>query len=100
MLTRIDKNSIIEFLRQNIETLKTEYDVESIALFGSFALGDEREESDIDILVKFGKPTLRRWDELSSFLEREFGHRVDLVVDGRHLSDRFKKRLEKVAIYA
>lgn len=48
---KIDKHYIIQFLKENKSFLLKEFGVTSISLFGSFARGDENEESDIDLLV-------------------------------------------------
>ena len=37
-------------------TLEKKYNVESLAIFGSYARGTASEDSDLDILVRFKKP--------------------------------------------
>jgi len=55
--------------------------VRRIGVFGSFARGDEHEESDIDILIEFeeGGRSFDTYMDLKFFLEDLFGRRVDLV---------------------
>lgn len=55
--------------------------VRRIGVFGSFARGEEREESDIDILIEFeeGGRSFDTYMDLKFFLEDLFGRRVDLV---------------------
>ncbi|MFA6376775.1 MAG: nucleotidyltransferase family protein [Candidatus Paceibacterota bacterium] len=57
-----------------------EYGVIKAAVFGSYARGDERKKSDIDLLVKLedGR-TLMDLGGLSVDLKKLFGRRVDLV---------------------
>ena len=50
------------------------------SLFGSYARGDQKASSDIDILVEFDKPTFRNFMDLSFYLEDLFGREVDLVM--------------------
>lgn len=76
-----DLQSIIPVLKQN--------DVEFAAVFGSRARGDAREDSDLDLLVRFNKP--KGFIKLVR-LERELAHligtKVDLVTEGglnRHI---------------
>jgi hypothetical protein len=56
--------------------------VQRIGVFGSQARGDDRVESDVDVLVEFrpGRKTLDSYFDLKSYLETLFGRRVDLVV--------------------
>jgi uncharacterized protein len=57
------------------------FGVEKIGLFGSFVRGQQRPESDIDLLVKFApeKKTFDAFMELSLFLEELLQRRVELV---------------------
>ena len=91
---------IIEVLKTNKEYLSQNYGVESIGLFGSFARGEETADSDIDLLVRFRTPDYLAWCNVVSFLENSFQRKVDLVTDGKHLSDRFRKRVTENIIYA
>jgi predicted nucleotidyltransferase len=63
--------------------LRRKYAVESLVVFGSMARGDDREESDVDILAMFeGKPTFDNFMGLKLDLEDLFGRRVDLLIPG------------------
>ncbi len=55
--------------------------VSRLALFGSFARGDQHSDSDVDLLVEFlpGKKTFDNFMRLSFLLEELFGRRVELV---------------------
>jgi predicted nucleotidyltransferase len=53
-----------------------------LALFGSLARGQERPDSDVDILVAFeGQTTLDRYFDLKFWLEDLLGRPVDLVTE-------------------
>lgn len=70
VITRIRKN------RAQLEKLG----VKSLSLFGSVARGEERKNSDVDILVEFkGKATFDRYMDTKFFLEDLLGRKVDLV---------------------
>lgn len=71
----------IEILKKNEDTIKGKYHVRKIGVFGSFARGEEKEGSDIDVLVDFeeGAKTFDNFMELKFFLEDLFGRKVDLV---------------------
>ena len=54
-------------------------------LFGSFARGEEREDSDVDILVKFDRTLpigLFAYVRMNRKLEERLGRKVDLVEEG------------------
>ena len=62
-----------------LATLRT-HGVKTAHLFGSFARGEERPESDIDLLVTFARPTtLFQQMDLVDALSRLTGRRVDLM---------------------
>ena len=72
---------VIEILKNHDDFIKREYGVKNIGVFGSFARGEEKEGSDIDVLVDFneGAKTFDHFMELKFFLEDLFGRKIDLV---------------------
>ncbi|MBR4136019.1 MAG: nucleotidyltransferase domain-containing protein [Bacteroidales bacterium] len=57
-------------------------------LFGSFARGEETEDSDVDILVEYdenAKISLLTISHMMGELEKSTGRRVDLIEEGRLL---------------
>jgi len=81
MQTTIDtKQDIFSILYQNRSHLIT-LGVRIIGLFGSFVRGEQRNDSDIDLLVEF-EPNRKTFDsfmELSFFLEDLLRHPIELV---------------------
>lgn len=73
--------NILEILKKHEHTIKQKYGVKKIGVFGSFARGEEKEGSDVDILIEFddGYETFDNFMELKYFLEDLFGRNVDLV---------------------
>ena len=60
--------------------IKREFKAEVVGIFGSYARGEEKKESDIDVLVRFGEEaTLLHLTGLGFFLEDLFGVPVDVV---------------------
>lgn len=43
----------IEILKKHEDVIKQKYGVKKIGVFGSFARGEERPASDVDVLVEF-----------------------------------------------
>ena len=59
--------------------LRDRYRVRSLALFGSYARGEQTPESDLDLLVEFDEvPGFFAFSEMQYSLEDALGLRVDL----------------------
>jgi predicted nucleotidyltransferase len=73
----------IKYYRQLLSRYKPElikkYHVRQLAIFGSFARGDETQASDLDILVDFDRPIGLDFVALADELESRLGVKVDLV---------------------
>lgn len=79
----LDGNRICELLRANKDEIVREYGVTRIGLCGSYATGEQREESDIDIVVELDSPNhFRSFFGLKYFLEQLLDHhRIDLGIE-------------------
>jgi predicted nucleotidyltransferase len=76
-----------------------EYGLQSLGIFGSFARGDAREDSDVDIVFDTSMPNLFRTVRMKQDLEEFLGRPVD-VLQLRGLTNlRLKARVEKEARY-
>lgn len=80
---RREKNKFIVQLEEMFPLLRERFGVMRIGIFGSTARGEDRPESDVDVLVEFapGQTTFRNFMELVFYLEDTFGRRVDLVTE-------------------
>ncbi|MDP3183992.1 MAG: nucleotidyltransferase family protein [Anaerolineales bacterium] len=75
----MNQEDVLTILKKQKRTLN-EFGVRSIALFGSYARGEARRDSDIDVLVEFNRPVgLFEFARLKLYLEKLFGREVDLV---------------------
>lgn len=72
-------SDILSTLREQHAALCRRYPIQRLALFGSWARGEAREDSDVDILVDVDPSIGLRFVELGDELERALGRRVDLV---------------------
>lgn len=76
----------IEQIKKKLEelkpSLKDEFKVKNIGIFGSYLRGEEKEGSDIDILVEFDESaalSLLDFVGLENYLSEVLGGKVDLV---------------------
>ncbi len=72
-------SDILEILKKEKNKLQQKYFVDSLALFGSYSRGDNKKNSDVDILVSFSKPVGMEFLYLANELEDLLGKKVDLV---------------------
>lgn len=80
MSTAIQTKDISSTLHHSLDVVKERYHVDTLALFGSHARGDAREDSDIDILVDFAPGAdLLDLSGLKLYFEDLFGRPVDVV---------------------
>jgi predicted nucleotidyltransferase len=70
---------ILATLREQRPVLSQRYPIRRLALFGSWARGDAREDSDVDVLVDVDPSIGLRFVDLGDDLEKALGRRVDLV---------------------
>lgn len=87
----LTQKEITGILRRNFPYQRDNYGVKRIGLFGSFAKGIQREDSDIDILVEFEKPVGFKFIELAEYFEKLLGKRVDMLTSEGIKSIRLKK---------
>lgn len=72
--------AVIKTLKNLEEEIREEYKAEVIGLFGSYVRGEQKKESDLDILVRFLEgATLFSLVGLADFLEEKFKVKVDIV---------------------
>ena len=74
------RTEIMHLIREHDDFL-LRHGVKRIGLFGSNARGEERAESDIDLIVEFdeGRKSYDNFIELCFFLEDLLGRKVDLL---------------------
>lgn len=72
------RDDVLASIRQNLSELER-FDVRSIAVFGSVARDEATPDSDVDVLVEFGRATFDGYMGLKFFLEDLLGTRVDVA---------------------
>jgi len=89
-------SDIAAIKKKIIPTLKSN-DVKRAAIFGSVATGKAKKDSDVDILVEFGKPKGLGFVSLRLDLEKELKRRVDLLTYAS-ISPYIRERILKEAV--
>ena len=71
---------IENIVKENKMALTKQFKVKEIGIFGSIVRGEEKETSDVDILVEFKEPIgFFKFLELEEYLSDLIGRKVDLV---------------------
>ena len=96
----MNKEEILNYLKEHKVELRGKFGVVKIGLFGSYSIGADTEESDIDICVVLDKKykKLRNYLELERWLSKAFGKKVDLGIEDT-IKPIVKKQIEKEIIY-
>lgn len=78
-----NKNEIIMILEAHKDEMAQRFGVVSVGLLGSYARGEAREDSDIDIAIELRpeKKSLSNFFGLRRYLEQQFGKTVDLGIE-------------------
>lgn len=87
----------IDILKQHAPMLRDRYGMTSMMLFGSVARGQQREDSDVDVLVDL-PPTLRAVGGANDYLEAILGCHVDMIRNHKTLSPFFRKQVARDGI--
>ena len=94
----ITKEEILKGLAMDKSELQKQFKVNKIALFGSFARGDQHPDSDVDILVDVDPSIGLDFVTLAERIEKLLGVSVDLV-SSRAISSKAWKYIEPELIY-
>ena len=87
-------------LGHKIPMVRGQFGVKRIGIFGSFARGEQKRSSDVDVLVEFneGQATFDNFMQLVYYLEDLFGRKVDLLTVGG-IDKYIQPRVEREVIW-
>lgn len=86
-------------LKDQKPILKKMYKVKEIGIFGSFARGEQKDSSDLDLLIDFEEPIgLIQYVGLQNYLSDRIGVQVDLVTKSG-LKPRIGSHIHRDVIY-
>lgn len=73
--------SLLKILHQQIPFLAERYGVETLEVFGSYVRDEQKQDSDLDVLVTFKEdPSLLTFIAIENYLSDLLGVKVDLVM--------------------
>lgn len=94
----MNRQAILDRLHAEAPALRRQYGVKALAVFGSMARGDDRQGSDVDVLVTFeGRATFDNFMGLKLDLEDLFGRSVDLLTP-KCLRPEMQAEIDKEAV--
>ena len=97
-MSRITKQEILSVLVQNKSELENRFKVRRLAIFGSYARGDQRPDSDVDILVDIDPSVGLEFVTLAEQIEQLLDLPVELV-SRRSIKPNKFKFIEQDLIY-
>jgi uncharacterized protein len=95
----LTRDGILAELRRLKPELSRRYGVNRIALFGSFAQGEARPGSDIDVVVELAEPDLFALVHIKEELESGFQRPVDVIPYSALMNGFLKARIQREAVY-
>ena len=97
MKSELDK--IKEILRQNKKLLQRDFKIKAMGIFGSYVRGEQKKNSDVDILVEFSQtPGLFDFMRTENSLKGLLKRKVDLVMKGS-FKPAIGKRIMREVVY-
>lgn len=98
-IKHLTREQILDFLRQHKKEMHDRFGVTKIGLFGSYARGDAREDSDIVIAVEMeGDRLFRKFFALEFFLKSNLHKEIDLGI-ASSLKPIVREKVEKEIHY-
>ncbi len=89
---------IKNILSAHKQQLFGKYPIKSMAIFGSYARGEQNKESDLDIVVEFEDRIGIRFVDLAEEIENLLGTKIDLV-SKKGIKKKYLRNIESELIY-
>jgi len=87
---------VMEIIRSELPYLTQHFGVKRIGLFGSFARGAPRSDSDVDILVEFDRPIGLEFMDFAEYLEQVLDRKVDILTPAGLQSIRVRRIAQEI----
>ncbi len=94
-----EKQKVLDFLKSHKSEFQEKFGVVKIALFGSVARDEDKEDSDIDIVVEIESDNkFRSFFEFKYYLEKHLKRKIDLGIESA-IKKAAMKEIKKDLIY-
>ncbi len=90
---------ILQYLKEYKTLKKESYSINKLGIFGSYARGEAKENSDIDIVVAFEKADLFNQISIMQELEKKFNKHVDVIALWKRMNPKLLSRIQRDVIY-
>ena len=97
----LSRNEILIYLEANKGLFRSKFDVVKLGVFGSFAREEQKQTSDIDIIIEMPRGTEDIFEKkmaLREMIKQHFARDVDICRE-RAIKPLFKEMILKEAIY-
>lgn len=93
------KEDILQYLKAHREEFKSKYQISKMALFGSYARGENQEDSDVDIAIETKLSDYFALYDFKETLENTFHTKVDVIRLREKMNLSLKNRILREGIY-
>lgn len=96
----INKEDILHKLKEIKPILQKNYDLTELALFGSYARDDQKDKSDIDIMVHLANKSFKNYLKVIELLEHQFPQKEVQVVSKDAIKPHYFEFVKHDLLYA
>ncbi len=95
-MTKLD---VLNYLKEHYQEFKSQYNIERIGLFGSYARDEATKDSDIDIFITM-KPNMFNMIAIKEQIEEDLHKKVDIIREHKNIKPFFLEMINKDLVYA
>ena len=93
------RSEILKILKKYKNENAEKYGINAIGLFGSYLKNEEKDESDIDIIIETTEPDPFKLVHIKDELEKLFHKTIDIVRKRKKMNPYLQKHIERNSIY-
>ena len=97
---KMNREQILYLLKEFKKMNKDKFGILSLGIFGSYAKGEAKSYSDLDIVVEISNAELFLLVHMKDELEKLFNTKIDIVRYRKRMNKYLKKHIDEEAIYA